>query len=173
MLFWFIPLVVFIGMLVYLGWYEGEWGAAIAFGSVLALLSVLVVMLAGLLFTQFMPQDIVDTDTHEVHALVDNVQCEGQVSGNVFLVRAYVKEELKYNYMYEVEGKGFAFNSVKANQCFLNKTNDTPHVVINHYCCTNKVVNFLFGPCWNCHYEYIFYLPESAEIIDDFTIDLE
>lgn len=173
MLFWFIPLVIFICALFSIGWRGGEWGAATGVGFILTGLSMIIIMLTGLLLTSFMPQDIVDTETCEVHALVDNVQCEGQISGNVFLVRAYVKEELEYNYMYMVEGKGFAFNSVKAKQCFLNKTDGTPHVVINHYCCTNKIVNFLFGSCWNCYYEYIFYLPESAEIIDDFTIDLE
>ena len=85
MLLWFIPLVIFVSMLVYFGWYVGEWGTAFGFGAILATLSVLLVMLAGLLFTQLMPQDIVDTETCEVHALVDNVQCSLYTTPPVFI----------------------------------------------------------------------------------------
>ena len=172
MLFWFIPLVVFVGFIIW-GICNGEFATGLGFGAILALVSVLVLMLFGLICTGLAPQAITETETHEIHALVDNVEYENRVSGSVFLIRAYTDEELKYNYMYMVDGKGFTFNSVKAKNCYLNKTSDTPYVVINHYDCSNKIFNFLFGEHWNCHKEYIFYLPQDAEIIDDFTVDLE
>ena len=172
MLFWFVPLVIFIVVLV-IFWRDGDIGPGIGFGLLLALCGFLVTMLVGLIFTGLAPQAITETETHEIHALVDNVEYEGRVSGSVFLVRAYTKEELQYNYMYMVDGKGFAFNSVDADKCYLNKTNETPYVVVNHYDCGSGLINFLFGEHWNCHREYIFYLPQDAEIIDDFTVDLE
>ena len=172
MLFWLVPLIVFIGFVVW-GFCDGEPGAGFGFGAIFAVLSLLLLMLVGLLFTGLAPQAITETETHEIHALVDNVEYEGRVSGSVFLVRAYTEEELKYNYMYMVDGKGFAFDSVKAKDCYLNKTSKTPYVVVNHYDCSSGFINFLFGSHWNCHKEYIFHLPQDAEIIDDFTVDLE
>ncbi len=172
MLFWFVPLVIFIVVLV-ICWRDGDIGPGIGFGLLLALCGFLLTMLVGLIFTGLAPQAITETETHEIHALVDNVEYEGRVSGSVFLIRAYTEEELKYNYMYMVDGKGFAFDSVKAKDCYLNKTSETPYVVINHYDCSSGLINFLFGSHWSCHREYIFYLPQDAEIIDDFTVDLE
>ncbi len=172
MLFWLIPLCVFVGFVIW-GIYNGEFGSGLGCGVILAIASLVLVMTVGLLFACLAPQAITETETHEIHALVDNVEYEGRISGSVFLVRAYTDEELKYSYMYMVDGKGFAFNSVKAKDCYLNKTSETPYVVINHYDCSNELINFLFGAHWNCHREYIFYLPQDAEIIDDFTVDLE
>jgi hypothetical protein len=172
MLFWLVPLIVFVSFVVW-GFCNSELGAGLGFGAILAALSVVLVLLAALLFNCLAPQAITETETYEIHALVDNVEYEGRVSGSVFLVRAYTNEELKYNYMYMVDGKGFAFNSVKAKDCYLNKTSETPYIVINHYDCSSGFINFLFGSHWSCHREYIFYLPQDAEIIDDFTVDLE
>jgi hypothetical protein len=172
MLFWLIPLIVFISFIIW-GICDGEFVSGLGYGTIFAPISILLVLLVGLLFTDLAPQAITKTETHEIHALVDNVEYEGRVSGSIFLVRAYTDEELKYNYMYMVDGKGFAFDSVKAKNCYINKTSETPYVVINHYDCSSGFINFLFGSHWSCHEEYIFYLPQDAEIIDDFTVDLE
>ena len=172
MLLWLVPLIVFISFVIW-GFCIHEPIAGLGFGAIFTILSILVVIIFGLFFTCLAPQTITEAETHEIHALVDNVEYEGRVSGSVFLVRAYTDEELKYNYMYMVDGKGFAFNSVKAKDCYLNKTSETPYVVINHYDSGSGLINFLFGSHWNCHREYIFYLPQDAEIIDDFTIDLK
>lgn len=171
MLLWLIPLIIFVAVLVFFI-LDGEPVAGIGFGLLLALCGFLLTLCVALPLTCATPKILTETQTHEVHALVDNIQYEGYVSGNVFLTRGYVNEELKYNYMYMVEGKGFTFESIDADQCYLNKTDKTPYVVVNHYDC-NKVISFLFGKHWSCYSEYIFYLPENAEIIDDFSIDFE
>lgn len=171
MLVWFIPLLVFVIFIIQA---IREWdGTLIIYGGLATIPSLLIVLLAGLICIGLAPQTITETETCEIHALVDNIEYEEHVSGNVFLIRAYTEEELQYNYMYMVEGKGFAFNSVEAKSCYLNKTSDIPYVVLNHYDCSNEIINFLFGRHWTCYEEYIFYLPQDAEIIDDFAVDLQ
>lgn len=175
MLFVIIPAIVFFAILLWIGVGEGEWGYGFVFGLLASLAAVLCVLLLSLCFAGA-PVEVIDTDTHEIHALVDNVQYEGRVSGSVFLVQSRVDEELKYNYMYMVEGKGFGFKSVKATSCYLNyleNPTDTPYVKILHSDWASPVLRWCFGDGWCTKTEYIFYLPEGADIIDDFTIDFQ
>lgn len=171
MLLWFIPIVILV---IFTAWALWERESCLAImGVAMSVLGLLIAMLFGLLLSPIVPQGVVETETHEIYALADNMQFEGQLVGNVFLTRGYIDEELKYNYMYKIDDKGYAFNSVNAKDSFLNTTNDTPCVVINHICSTSDVFNFLFLQHWDCQYEYIFYLPPNADIINDFTIDFE
>ena len=176
MLFWIVPLIVFIGILLYMWIAEGEPGWGVGFGAIFALLAVLLVLLSAAITTCVAPVDVIDTHTHEIHALADNMQYEGYVSGNVFLIRGHSSEELRYNYMYMEEGKGFGFKSAPATDSYLNylkDPNDTPSVKIVHYDWKSPVLRWCFGDGWVKNTEYIFHLPEGANIIDDFTIDFE
>lgn len=173
MLFIIVPVIVFFATFLYLWMSDGEPGFGFMFGLLGALASILVVLLLSLFFSGA-PLEVVDTDVYEIHALVDNIQYEGKVSGSVFLVQSRVDEDLKYNYMYMVEGKGYGFKSAKASLCYLNYLENegaTPYVKVVRYD-WNEVLRWLFGAGWG-HTEYIFYLPQGAEIIDDFTIDFQ
>lgn len=173
MLFVIIPAIVFLAIFLFFGISDGQWGCGFLFGLLFGALALVIVLLISLGFAGA-PTDIIDTETHEIHALVDNMQFEGKVSGSVFLVQSRVDEELKYNYMYEVEGKGFGFNSAKATSCYLNyleDPTDAPYVRILYYDWESPILRWCFGQCWNTTTEYVFYLPEGADIIDDFTID--
>ena len=176
MLFWIIPLVVFVAVLLYLWISEGEPGWGVAFGLLFGLVSALLVLLSAVIVTCTASVDVIDTHTYEIHALADNMQYEGYVSGNVFLIRGHVSEELRYNYMYMEEGKGFGFKAAPATDCYLNYMEDpngTPSVKILHYDWASPVLRWCYGSGWVDTTEYIFYLPEGADIIDDFKIDFE
>ena len=113
--------------------------------------------------------DVVDTDTTNIHALTDNARYSGSVSGSVFLIQSKTEEKLKYSYMYESAGKGFGFNEVNAQQCYLNFCDEQPHVVRNYLDFKNPVLRWLFPDVYED--EYIFYIPEDAQVIDDYNID--
>lgn len=113
--------------------------------------------------------DVVSTENCEISALSDNARYSGCVSGSVFLVQSRVNETLKYSYMYKVEGKGFGFKEVTASQCYINYSTDSPYVRIDHYDYTNGFLRWLLPNIYAA--EYIFYIPETAQVIDDFTID--
>ena len=111
----------------------------------------------------------VSTETVEIHALVDNARYSSTVSGSVFLIQHRSDETLKYSYMYTEEGKGYAFAEVKAEQSYLNYTNDTPTVTHCRMDCKNPFLRWLLPDLYED--EYIFYIPYDAEVIDDFKID--
>lgn len=171
MIFLICPLIAIVTVIVYdlIKWKEVDletflkcllWG----------LISLLVALGIWLGAACFNPKvDIVSTETCEISALADNARYSGYVSGSVFLVQSRVNETLKYSYMYEVEGKGFGFNEVTASQCYINYTTDNPYVRIDHYDYTNGFLRWLFPNIYEN--EYIFYIPETAQVIDDFTID--
>ena len=176
MLFWIAPLVIGIGVFLFMWLHEQEPGWGISFGIMFALLSVLLVLLSAAIATRIAPVDVIDTYTHEIHALADNIQYEGYVSNNVFLIRDHTSKELRYNYMYKEDGKGFGFKSASATSSYLNyleDPNDTPSVKIVYYNWKSPVLRWCFGDGLVKNTEYIFHLPEGAKIIDNFTIDFE
>ena len=136
-----------------------------------SLISLLVALGIWLGVACFNPEvDVVSSETCEISALADNARYSSCVSGTVFLVQSRVNETLKYSYMYEVDGKGYGFKEVTASQCYINYSTDIPHVRIDHYDYTNGFLRRLFPNIYAD--EYIFYIPETAQVIDDFTIDI-
>ena len=117
--------------------------------------------------------DRADTKTaeHTICALADNAALEGRVNGNVFLASGYVNENLKYGYMYRVENRGYGYDSVPAEYSYINRTTETPHVEAYDIYYKNPIVRFLF-PCVD-NDEYVFYLPEEAQITNEYIIDLK
>lgn len=153
-----------------------EWG-----WDILMLLDGLIGCLVGLLaggvlwFCIAVPCDnhqaVVDTKEVEIHALVDNARYSSVISGSVFIVQSRTDEELRYSYMYEEEGKGFGFAEVDADHSYINYTKEQPHVKIltNDY--DTAFLRWLL-PNIFCK-DYLFYIPEDSQIIDDFTIDFQ
>jgi hypothetical protein len=116
---------------------------------------------------------VVDTDTTNIHALADNARYSSYVSGSVFLIQIRTDSTLKYSYMYYEDGRGFAFNEVNAKSCYINYTDDTPRLDVYHPYFTNRFIKWLLGCPGVTGYDYVFYLPKDAEVIDSFTIDFE
>jgi hypothetical protein len=111
------------------------------------------------------------TATHEILAFADNFEFEGRVNGNIFLTSGYVDEKLKYGYMYAVEGKGYSYGSIPAEDSYINKTSNSPHIETYDVRYANSIIEWLF-PCMDSD-EYIVYLPEDAQITNEYIIDLK
>ena len=109
--------------------------------------------------------------THEISAFADNFEFDGRVSGNIYLASGYVDEKLKYGYMYAVEGKGYNYGSIPAEDAYINKTSNNPYVETYDVRYANSIIGWLF-PCIDNN-EYIVYLPEDAQITNEYIIDLK
>lgn len=109
--------------------------------------------------------------THKISAFADNFEFDGRISGNIFLSSGYVDEELKYGYMYAVEGKGYNYGSIPAEDAYINKTSDNPRIETYDVRYVNSIVKWLF-PCTD-NDEYIVYLPKDAQITNEYIIDLK
>lgn len=112
-------------------------------------------------------------ESQEVSALVDNARFSHTVSGSVFLIQTRTDSTLKYSYMYYEDGRGYAFNEVNAKSCYINYTDSTPRLDIYHPYFTNEFVEWLLGYPALTGYDYVFYLPKNAEVVDSFVIDFE
>ena len=112
-------------------------------------------------------------ESKEISALVDNARFSHTVSGSVFLIQTRTDSTLKYSYMYYEDGRGYAFDEVNAKSCYINYTDGAPRLDIYHPYFTNSFVEWLLGFPVFANYEYIFYLPQDAEVIDSFVIDFE
>lgn len=111
---------------------------------------------------------VIETNTTNIHALADNARYSSYVSGSVFLVQRKTNETLRYSYMYECD-KGYGFAEVCAHSSYINYTNEQPHVTRNYLDFKNPVLRWLFPDVYED--EYIFYIPEGAQVINDYTID--
>ena len=109
--------------------------------------------------------------THDISAFADNFEFDGRVSGNIYLASGYVDEKLKYGYMYAVEGKGYSYGSILAEDAYINKTSNSPYIETYDVRYANSIVEWLF-PCID-NDEYIVYLPEEAQITNEYIIDLK
>jgi hypothetical protein len=151
-----------------------EWGFDVEnilcgiLGALIGLLVALLLWLGICIFPGSNPA-VVNTSEVEVYALADNARYSSTVSGSVFIVQSRTDEKLKYSYMYMCEGKGYGFDEVNAEQCYINYTEDTPKVIRQYIGYKNPVFRWLFPDIYED--EYIFYLPKDAQVINDFDID--
>ena len=169
MLLLIIPVLVFVIVFALAIW-DGEPALGFPLALLSGLLALMLTLLVGMFF-QGAPTEVAHSETYEIHALVDNARFSDRVAGNVYLIQSHHNENLKYSYMYMVEGKGYAFNEVNANQCYLNFNNSEPYLVKNTLRFQDETLEWLIG-YWGGP-EYIFYLPSDAEVIDSFVIDFE
>ena len=73
--------------------------------------------------------------------------------------------------MYAVEGKGYNYGSIPAENAYINKTSNSPHIETYDVRYANSIIEWLF-PCIDSD-EYIVYLPEDAQITNEYIIDLK
>ncbi|MBO5730186.1 MAG: hypothetical protein J6R67_03220 [Treponema sp.] len=170
---WLIVPIVFVGAWIWVGIQEED-----IFGGFLAGLAAAI--LAGLLC--FGTCAVIEcasdieyevAESKEISALVDNARFSHSVSGSVFLIQTRTDSTLKYSYMYYENGRGYAFDEVNAKSCYINYTDGTPRLDIYHPYFTNEFVRRLLGCPAFPGYDYVFYLPQDAEVIDSFVIDFE
>ena len=136
-------------------------------GILIGLLSILFVSAYA---TDNCETEIIETEEIEIYALADNPRYSNVMSG-VFIVQSITNEKLKYGYMYKIEGKGYSFSEVSADRSYLNYTNEQPKVIINTYDYSNELLRKLGIFLINGNTEYIFYIPEGSQVIDNYVID--
>ena len=152
------------------GYFDGD---VIISGFIGFLIGILLIILIFLPMCCAFETEVDYIERVELHALADNMALEGHVSSGVFLARVQINEELRYQYLYEVEDRGYAFGSVEAKRSYLNRLeNDeySPRMDIIHYKHKSKFAQTLLVCLKND--EYIFWLPSDAEIIDTFQVNL-
>ena len=174
LLFMFIVIGLILGIVIeYSAFYDFD-GATIISGLLGSLVGALVGIIAILFMSAYATSncetEIIETEEVEIYALADNPRYSNVISG-VFIVQSITNEELKYGYMYKIEDKGYGFSEVSADRSYLNYTNEQPKVVINTYDFSNKMLHKLGIFLMNNNTEYIFYIPEGSQVIDNYIID--
>ena len=141
------------------------------FGGFIGFLIGLLVVLFGCCMFESMPAESKAIEYNEdvkLIALEDNFG----TSGRGYLFSSYVKDELKYVYLYEDEIHGITTNSVDADKVYIKyiDNSETPHIQKWSEVSKSKVFNWLF---WPCTVRYTIYLPEGAVIENTYEVDLE
>ena len=141
------------------------------FGGFIGFLIGLLVVLFGCSMFESMPAESKAIEYNEdvkLIALKDNFG----TSGRGYLFSAYVKDELKYVYLYEDEIRGITTNTVDADKTYIKyiDNSETPHIKKWSEVSESKVFNWLFCPCT---VRYTIYLPEGAIIENTYEVDLE
>ena len=136
-------------------------------GGIVGLLSILFI---SAYTTNSCETEIIETEEVEIYALADNPRYSSVMTG-VFIVQSITDEELKYGYMYKIEGKGYGFAEVSAEHSYLNYTNEQPKIIINTYDYSSKILRKLGISLMSNKKEYIFYIPEDSQVIDNYIID--
>lgn len=170
---WLIVPIVFIVVWIWFGIQEESIIGGFLAGLIGALLAAVLCFgtCAVLECTSDVEYEI--AESKEISALVDNARFSHTVSGSVFLIQTRTDTTLKYSYMYYEDGRGYAFNEVNAKSCYINYTDEVPRLDIYHPHFTNGFVEWLLGCPAFTNYDYVFYLPQDAEVIDSFVIDFE
>jgi hypothetical protein len=170
---WLIVPIVFIGVWIWVSIQEGEFFGGFLAGLLSALLAAVLCFGTCAVVECASDVEYEVVESKEISALVDNARFSHTVSGSVFLIQTRTDSTLKYSYMYYEDGRGYAFNEVNANCCYINYTDDVPRLEIYEPVYTSKFITVLFGYPIFTSYDYVFYLPKDAEIIDSFVIDFE
>ena len=141
------------------------------FGGFIGLLIGLLVVLFGCCMFENMPTESKVIEYNEdvkLIALKDNFG----VNGQGYLFSSYVKDELKYVYLYEDETRGITTNTVDADKAYIKyiDNSETPHIQKWSEVSKSAVFNWLFCPCT---VRYTIYLPEGTVIENTYEVDLE
>lgn len=173
MIMFIICIVVAVGCFL---WGLSEDGIGSAFflgflGGLLGLLIGTLIILLGCGVFESMPAESKVIEYNEdvkLIALKDNFG----TSGRGYLFSAYVKDELKYVYLYEDEIRGITTNTVDADKTYIKyiDNSEIPHIQKWSEVSKSAVFNWLFCPCT---VRYTIYLPEGTVIENTYEVDLE
>lgn len=174
LLFIFIIIGLIIGIVIEYSTFHDFDGTTILSGLCTSLVGAIIGFLSILFISAYATDncetEIIETEEAEIYALADNPRYSNVMSG-VFIVQSITNEKLKYGYMYKIEGKGYGFSEVSAECSYLNYTNEQPKVIINTYGYSNELLHKLGVFLLNSNTEYIFYIPEGSQVIDNYIID--
>lgn len=170
---WLIIPIIFIVTWIWLGIQEEDILGGFLHGLLAALIAIILCFGSCVVIECTSDIEYEIAESKEISALVDNARFSHTVSGSVFLIQTRTDTTLKYSYMYYEDGRGYAFNEVNAKYCYINYTDGTPRLDIYHPYFTNRFVKWLLRSPGFAGNDYVFYLPQDAEVIDSFVIDFE
>lgn len=159
MLLWFIPLAIAVGTLIYFHFYYSGIDISVI------MLCVAEIVCFGLL-NQLLCAGVCDCA---------NTQLMGEAEVRpIYAIRdVYLDRDGScYNYTVFEESKGLSVQKVNTSKAYINYTTEPAYVEIYKTELQNPVLRFLFQFGGYCSREYYFYIPETAEVVDDFVIDL-
>ena len=96
-------------------------------------------------------------------------------NSSYYLRRGYVKDSLKYVYLYEEEGKGIATDTVSADLSYINyiKDGEQPYLIRTYYRFKNPLLHFFLTDVI-INTEYSIFVPEGSIVAEGtYEIDLE
>lgn len=170
---WFIIPIVFVVVWILVGIQEADIIEGFFRGLLAALIAAILCFVTCTVVECASDIKYEVAESKEISALADDARFSHAVSGSAFLIQTRTNSTLKYSYMYYEDGRGYAFNEVNAKSCYINYTDGTPRLDIYHPYFTNGFVKWLLGYPGFTGYDYVFYLPQDAEVIDSFIIDFE
>ena len=140
-------------------------------GGLIGLFIGLLIVLFGCCMFESMPAESKAIEYNEdvkLIAIKDNFG----INGRGYLFSSYVKDELKYVYLYEDEIRGITTNTVDADKAYIKyiDNSEIPHIQKWSEVSKSAVFNWLF--C-HCTVRYTIYLPEGSVIESTYEVDLE
>ncbi len=96
-------------------------------------------------------------------------------NASYYLRRGYVKDSLKYVYLYEKEGKGIATDTIRADLSYINyiKDGEQPYLIRTYYRFKNPLLHFFLIDVM-INTEYSIFVPEGSIVAEGtYEIDLE
>ena len=169
-------IICIIAAIVCFLWGLSEDGIGSAFflgflGGLIGLFIGLLIVLFGCCMFESMPAESKDIEYNEDVKLID-IKDNFGINGQGYLFSSYVKDKLKYVYLYEDEIRGITINTIDADKAYIKyiDNSETPHIQKWSEVSKSKVFNWLFCPCT---VRYTIYLPEGAVIENTYEVDLE
>ena len=140
-------------------------------GGLTGLLIGLLIVFFGCCMFESMPAESKAIEYNEdvkLIALKDNFG----INGRGYLFSSYVKDELKYVYLYEDEIRGITTNSVDADKAYIKyiDNSEAPHIQKWSEVSKSRVLSRRFCPGT---VRYTIYLPEGSVIENTYEVDLE
>jgi hypothetical protein len=110
-------------------------------------------------------------------AITDDTRMEGNISGNIFMVKGQIGEEYVYKVMEGNNTKGYRYVEYKYATCYIHmiKNNEQPRVEVieKNYKYENELIEKISWIKPNSEKETHIYVPEGSILCNDYTIDLE
>lgn len=157
MLLWFIPIVVVAGTLFYCR-------RQMDFSIIIVCFLELVAALISTCFMCYIVCGCAD----------EQIAGEAEIQPIYAMRDVYVDEgDSYYDYIVFEEGKGLIVRRANTSNSYINYTTEPAYVEIYKTEVQNPVIRFLFQFGDARRTDYYFYLPETANVTDDFIIDLE
>lgn len=140
-----------------------ERALCLLFGLFVALVPI--VIAGGVFGADYDKCTVERTKSNEIIALKDNMAVEGQF----YLFGGHINGDLYYFYAQKTD-IGYTTKKVKASNCYINYTSDTPKIELYEAKGFKKWTTWIYGI--PTYYHYSIFVPEGS-LTTDFEINLE